>query len=129
LPVAFIAFLGYSQFAASRAHAEPSISYSDLFQLVEQGHVESATIKGQVVTGKLKGAQKVEGKSIENYTSRLPAQEDRDFMPLLRKSGVKIQVDSEEQPFLVQILLSIAPWVLILVAWSWVSRRAQGMMS
>jgi len=129
LPVAFIAFLGYSQFAASRAHAEPSISYSDLFQLVEQGHVESATIKGQVVTGKLKGAQKVEGKSIESYTSRLPAQEDRDFMPLLRKSGVKIQVDSEEQPFLVQILLSIAPWVLILVAWSWVSRRAQGMMS
>ena len=129
MPAAFIAFLGYSQFAANRAHAEPSIGYSDLFQLADQGHVESATIKGQVVTGKLKGAQKIDGKSIETYTSRLPAQEDRDFMPLLRKNGVKIQVDSEEQPFLVQILLSIAPWVLILVAWSWVSRRAQGMMS
>ncbi|HEY1533020.1 MAG TPA: ATP-dependent metallopeptidase FtsH/Yme1/Tma family protein, partial [Polyangiaceae bacterium] len=129
LPAAFIAFLGYSQFASSRAHAEPSIGYSDLFQLVDQGHVASANIKGQVVTGKLKGAQKVDGKSISSYSSRLPAQEDRDFLPLLRKNEVKIQVDSEEQPFFLQILLSVAPWLLILVAWSWVSRRAQGMMS
>ena len=96
---------------------------------MDQGHVASANIKGQVVTGKLKGAQKVDGKSITSYSSRLPAQEDRDFLPLLRKNEVKIQVDSEEQPFFLQILLSVAPWLLILVAWSWVSRRAQGMMS
>jgi len=62
-----------------------------------------------VVTGKLKGAQKVDGKSISAYSSRLPPQEDRDFMPLLRKNEVKIDVDSEEQPVFVQILLSVAP--------------------
>jgi len=82
-----------------------------------------------VVTGKLKGAQKVDGKSISAYSSRLPPQEDRDFMPLLRKNEVKIDVDSEEQPVFVQILLSVAPFVLIMVAWGWISRRAQGMMS
>ncbi len=102
LPAAFLAFFGYQQFSANRARAEPSIGYSDLYHLVDQGKVESANIKGQVVTGKLKGPQKVDGKSITGYTSRLPPQEDRDFMPLLRKNEVKIDVDSEEQPFFVQ---------------------------
>jgi cell division protease FtsH len=129
LPAAFLVFFGYQQFSASRANAVPSIDYSDLYQLVDSGKVASANIKGQVVTGKLKGPQKVDGKSITAYSSRLPPQDDRDFMPLLRKNDVKIQAESEEQPFFVQMLISIAPFVLIMVAWGWISRRAQGMMS
>ncbi|MEO8900436.1 MAG: ATP-dependent zinc metalloprotease FtsH [Polyangiaceae bacterium] len=129
VPAAVAVFIGYSQYSASHAHQPPSIGYSDLYRLVDQGQVASAVIKGQVVTGKLKGPQKVAGKSISDYSSRLPSQDDREFLPLLHKNGVQIDVESEEQPLLVQILLSLAPWVLIIFAWSWVSRRAQGMMS
>jgi len=121
--------VGYTQLSSGREPTAPSISYSDLFRLVEQEKVESATIKGQLVTGKLKSSEQVDGKSITAFSSRLPAQDDKDFMPLLRQKSVKIRAESEEHPMLVQVLLSIAPWILIIVAWGWISRRAQGMLS
>jgi cell division protease FtsH len=96
--------------------------------LVDQGKVESASIRGQVVTGKLKGPERVDGKTITAYASRLPSQEDKDFMPLLRQKAVKIRAESEEQPVYLQVLFSLAPWILIIGAWSFISRRTQGML-
>ncbi len=109
VPAVVLVVLGYMQLSAGREQSEPSIGYSDLFQLIAQEKVESATIKGQQISGKLKGPQQVDGKSITAFSSRLPPQDDRDFMPLLREKGVKIQVQSEEQPFYIQALLAVAP--------------------
>ena len=129
MPALLLASLIYGQLAAGRAPNEPTIGYSDLFHLVEQGQVATATIKGALVSGKLKSPQTVDGKSIAAFSSRLPTVDDKDLMPLLREKGVKVRAESEEQPMFVQLLLWIAPWALLLFAWSWISRRTQGMLS
>jgi cell division protease FtsH len=119
----------WAQYFSSREVARPAIAYTDFYHLVSDGKVVSATLKGQQVTGSLKGPETVDGKSISGFTTLLPSQQDRDLLPLLRQKGVKVTVKSEEQPFAVQILLAVLPWVLILGAWLWISRRAQGLLS
>src|SRR6185503_13556073 len=106
-----------------------AISYTDFYQLVSNGKVENVAIKGQNVIGALKAPETVTGKPVTSFTTMLPPQEDRDLLPLLREKAVKINVKSEEQPLVVQLLITILPWVLILGAWAWISRRAQGMLS
>jgi hypothetical protein len=119
----------WAQYFSSRGERRPVIAYTEFYHLVSEGKVASVTLKGQNVTGALKAPATVEGKSISGFTTLLPAQEDRDLLPLLRGQKVEVTVKSEEQPFLVQILIAVLPWVLILGAWLWISRRAQGLLS
>jgi cell division protease FtsH len=128
VPLLLLGFLTWGQYLAPR-EKHTSITYTDFYHLAAEGKIESAAIKGQDVVGTLKGPETVAGKSVSSFTTMLPAQEDRDLLPLLREKGVKITVKSEEQPLMVQILMTLLPWVLILGAWAWISRRAQGMLS
>jgi cell division protease FtsH len=128
-PVLLLGWLAWAQYFAGRKEERPTIAYTDFYQLVSEGKVTSASMKGQMVTGTLKAAEKVEGKSISGFTTLLPSQEDRDLLPLLREKNVKLTVKSEEQPLVVQILLAALPWIIILGAWFWISRRAQGLLS
>ncbi|MBV9949713.1 MAG: ATP-dependent zinc metalloprotease FtsH [Myxococcales bacterium] len=119
------AYQGY----AAREEAAPEIRYSDLYALVQQGKVESVTLKGPQVSGKLKATESVAGKSLSAFRTLLPSVEDREFLPLLREKGVAVDVKSEEQPPLLRLLATLLPWVLIIGAWMWMSRRAEGMMA
>ncbi len=107
----------------------PEIRYSDLYSLLDSGKVDSVTLKGLQISGKLKAADKVDGQSITTFRSLLPAVEDRALLPLLRDKGVAVTVKSEEQPPLIRIFTAILPWILILGAWVWMSRRAAGAMA
>ena len=129
VPLIALGLLTWGQYFSPAEGKHTAISYTDFYQLVSGGKVENAAIKGQNVTGALKAPETVAGKSVSSYTTMLPPQEDRDLLPLLREKGVKIDVKSEEQPLIVQLLITILPWVLILGAWAWLSRRAQGMLS
>jgi cell division protease FtsH len=129
IPLMALALLTWGQYFTSSQGKHTSIGYTDFYQLVSEGKAESVHIKGQTVTGTLKEPQTVADKSVTTFTTMLPPQEDRDLLPLFREKGVKVTVTSEEQPLAVQILLTILPWVLILGAWAWISRRAQGMLS
>jgi cell division protease FtsH len=129
IPLIVLGVMTWGQYFSSNEGKHTSIGYTDFYQLVSESKVESAALKGQNVVGALKEPQTVGGKSVTSFTTMLPAQEDRDLLPLMREKGVKINVKSEEQPLAVQLLLTILPWVLILGAWAWLSRRAQGMLS
>ncbi len=118
-----------AQYLSSRGQKWPTIAYTDFYHLVAQGKVASASLKGQSVSGILKDQETVAGNAISRFTTLLPAQEDRDLLPLLRDKGVRLTVESVEQPMVVQLLLAALPWILILAAWFWISRRAQGMLS
>ena len=109
--------------------ATPEIRYSDLYALLDSGKVDSVTLTGLQIEGKLKAAEKVDGHSITTFRALLPSMEDRGLLPLLREKGAAITVKSEEQPPLVRIAVSVLPWVLILGAWVWMSRRAAGAMA
>jgi cell division protease FtsH len=120
--------VAYQSYEAKQ-EATPEIHYSDLYALLTAGKIESVTLKGLLINGKLKSVETVDGHSIMTFRTLLPAIEDKNLLPLLREKDVVVTVKSEEQPLVLRVLLAAMPWVLIVGAWFWMSQRAAGMMS
>src|SRR5258708_6652394 len=127
LAVVLLGMYAWDAYSAQR-DAHPAISYTAFYTLVTDGKVESIAIRGQVAMGQLKGPEMVEGHSVTNFTTMLPASPEPDLFPSLRKQGVKVIVQNEEQPPLVKLLVGLLPWVLIIGVWFVLSRSAQKMM-
>ena len=107
--------------------AQPPVAYSQLYEWIRAGKVDAVVIAGDTVEGTLAKPETLGGKPITTFRTNLP-QNDAALLPFLRDKGVKIDVRSQQQPFAVQLLLTLLPWVLIIGAWSWMSRRARGML-
>jgi cell division protease FtsH len=105
----------------------PTIDYSTLYQWAEQGHLQQATLRGRRLEGKLRAPEKQDGRDVTDFRTELPEHDDT-LLPLLRQKGTRIVVEREEQPFAVQLVLTLLPWVLVIGAWAWLSRRAQGVL-
>ncbi len=114
---------------STNREAHPTISYTAFYTLVTDAKLETLTIRGQDANGRLKIPETVEGHAVTYFSTMIPATPEVDLFPLLRKQGVKVLVESEEQPAGVQILLSVLPWVVVIGAWFVLSRKAQKMMS
>ncbi len=127
LGLLLVTFFVWQRFANTE-QAHPLVSYTAFFKAVKDERVESVMIRGQGVTGRFKTPTTVDGHALETFRTLVPAQEDRDLLPLLREKNVTINVKTEEQPPALQILMSLLPFVLIVGAWLWLSRRAQTMM-
>ncbi len=108
-----------------RAPAAAPVSYTDFYQLVEDGKLAKVTLSGTEIAGTLKQEETVGGHKLKSFQTSLPQQEDHDLLPLLRQQKVEVDVKTEHTSFLAQALMAVVPWVLILGAWFWVSRRMQ----
>jgi cell division protease FtsH len=128
-----VALFAWQQVLRGDPPAEEAISYTRFYGLVEQKQVESVTLTGRRVSGKLRTpvtiATEDRDRRIETFTSELPAQEDPALLPLLRESGAEVHVTPSETGLFAQILMAILPWVLIIGIWVWISRRAQKAMT
>jgi cell division protease FtsH len=102
------------------------IDYSQLYAFVQQGKVATVTFDGHRIEGELKAPEMLDGRSIKTFRATPPPQEDRDLLPLLRTQNVAVRA-VEEKSFFGLLILSLGPWVLVLGAWLWMSRRAQAM--
>jgi cell division protease FtsH len=111
----------------NQEQAYPSIDYSEFYRLLEAGKIESVTLKGESIVGQLKQQETREGVPFQNFQTLRP-DPDPELLPLLRKHDVNLEVRSQEQPFAVQIIATLLPWILIVGVWIWLSRRAQQMM-
>jgi len=111
----------------TETETQPPVAYSVFYDWLSTGHVESVVMTGDVIDGTLKTEQTVEGKSVKTFRTYLPAN-DSALLPLLREKGVRILVKSQQQPFAVQVLLTLMPWALIIGFSWWMSRRARGML-
>ncbi len=107
--------------------AQPPIAYSQLTQWIEQGKVESVVLDGEVIDATLKSPETLDGRPIKDLQTNA-APNDSQLLPLLRAKGVRITVKSQKQPFGMQVIFTLLPWVLIIAAWTWMSKRAQGML-
>jgi len=113
--------------SANEGGSKQTIAYSQLFEWARAGKLAEVDIAGDTVDAKLKAPETVEGKAIEGFRSSLP-KDDPALLPMLRDNGVKILVRSQQQPFAIQVILTLLPWLLIFFAWTWVSRRAGSIM-
>jgi cell division protease FtsH len=107
--------------------AQPPVAYSQLYQWIEQGKVESVVLDGEVIAATLKSPEPLDGRQVKELQTNAPTN-DQQLLPLLRQKGVRISVRSQKQPFGLQILFTLLPWVVIIGAWFWISKRAKGML-
>ncbi len=106
----------------------PAVDYSTFYDWVEADKVDSVVMRGARLDGTLKAPESIDGRSTKVFHTIRPP-DDEALLPLLRKKSVDISVRSEDQPFAVQLVLSLLPWVLIIGVWVWLSRRTQKMMA
>jgi cell division protease FtsH len=111
----------------SEGTPQPPVAYSQLYQWIEQGKVESVVLDGEVVSATLKSPETLDGRQVKELQTNV-APNDSQLLPLLRQKGVRISVKSQRQPFALQLLFTLLPWVVIFAAWSWISKRAKGML-
>jgi cell division protease FtsH len=107
---------------------QPTVPYSQVFKWTEQGKVKGVVISGDSLDGDLKAAESVNGQSVSSFHTNLP-QRDEALLELLREKEVRIDVKSQQQPFAVQVIMTLLPWALIIGLWMWISRRAQRAMT
>jgi cell division protease FtsH len=92
-------------------------NYSDFLKNVDAGRVQSVTIRGNLVTGKLK-----DGGEFRTYVV-----ESQDFMKLLRDKNVSINVRPVDQnPWYMSVLISWFPMILFIGVWIFFMRQMQG---
>jgi cell division protease FtsH len=105
----------------------PPIPYSQLYTWVQEGKVQAVVFRGEAVDATLKSPQKLDGHELKTFQSNVPPN-DAALLPLLRDKGVSITVSSQQQPFAIQVVMTLLPWALIIGFWYWMSKRAQGML-
>ena len=106
----------------------PPIAYSQLFAWIQQGKVEAVVFRGDAVDGTLKSAEQLDGRTVKTFHTNVPPY-DSALLAELRNKSVRVTVSSQQQPFAVQVVMTLLPWALIIGFWYWMSRRAQGMLS
>lgn len=100
---------------------EPTVTqyaYSEFLQSVKAGNVGNVTIQNDIITGKTK-----DGKS---FTTYMPMP-DQTLLDTLIKQKVDVQGEPPKQrSLLTQILISWAPFILLIAVWIFFMRQMQG---
>ena len=84
-------------------------------------------LNGETLDANLKAPEQVDGVALQVLHTNV-APNDPALLPLLRQHGVQISAKSQQQPFAVQLLLTLLPWALIIGVWIWLSRARKRMM-
>jgi cell division protease FtsH len=103
----------------------PTADYSALYTWAQRGAIASATLKGRRFFGTLRSPATLDGRQVTEFWTELPERDDA-LLPLLREKSVKITVERDDQPFAIQLVASVFPWLLMIGAWIWLSSRARG---
>ncbi|WP_030675956.1 ATP-dependent zinc metalloprotease FtsH [Streptomyces sp. NRRL B-1347] len=111
---------------------EPTISYTEFSKQVDDGNVSKIYSKGDAIQGQLKKEQK-DPDGDGNYTkfkTQRPAFADDKLWQDLTKNKVTVTAEPvvQERSFLSNLLISLAPMLLLVVLWIFIARRmASGM--
>ena len=99
---------------------EAEYSYSDLYDKVQNGQVQDATIQGNELKGHLKTSPKDEFHTTLPRQLRRPAEGD-----VYPSHKVNFTVKPEQNNFLLPLLINVGPFVLIILVWFFMLRQMQ----
>ncbi|ARX86756.1 MULTISPECIES: ATP-dependent zinc metalloprotease FtsH [Streptomyces] len=111
---------------------EPTISYTEFSKQVDSGNVSKIYSKGDAIQGQLKKEQKDPdgGDEYTKFTTQRPEFADDKLWGDLTKNKVTVTAEPvvQERSFLSNLLISLAPMLLLVVLWIFIARRmASGM--
>ncbi|MFH8518047.1 ATP-dependent zinc metalloprotease FtsH [Streptomyces gelaticus] len=106
---------------------ERTIAYTEFGKQVTSGNVSKIYSKGDAIEGQLKKEAKVPG-SDEKYTkfvTQRPAFADDNLWAELVKENVTVTAEPvvQQRSFLANLLISLAPMLLLVVLWVFIARR------
>ncbi len=101
---------------------EVKLKFSDFMEKVENGGIVTAFIESNVVTGKMRSV--VEGRQLK-YETVIPM-DYPDFISILRKSGVIIEVEKLNKNELLHSILAYSPFLILIVFWIIMMRQQAG---
>jgi cell division protease FtsH len=112
----------YNMMTGVTEKKERELEYSEFISMVERGEVESAYISSNVITGKLRV---VESGSPIKYKTTFH-DKDPDIIRILRKNQVKIKIEALTENKLLSLILSSAPFIILIVFWIILMRQQGG---
>ncbi|GAA3476746.1 ATP-dependent zinc metalloprotease FtsH [Streptomyces yanii] len=106
---------------------EPTIAYTEFSKQVTAGNVSKIYSKGDAIQGQLKKEAKIPGTD-ETYTkfvTQRPAFADDNLWAELVKDDVTVTAEPvvKERSFLANLLISLAPMLLLVLLWVLIARR------
>ncbi|MFF2192855.1 ATP-dependent zinc metalloprotease FtsH [Streptomyces sp. NPDC058157] len=105
----------------------PTISYTEFSKQVTDGNVEKIYSKGDAIQGELKNKQPVPGGhgDYRKFVTQRPAFADDQLWTGLTSKGVTVTASPvvEQRSFLANLLISLAPMLLIVALWLLIARR------
>ena len=115
--IAVVLMSVFNNFAPRGNSVEKPLSYSQFIQSVKMGQVQTVMIDENVIKGKMQT-----GEQFRTY-----APNDPHLVDDLLESGVEIKALPPEQPsFLMQLLVSFGPILLLIAVWVFFMRQMQG---
>ncbi|WP_411292756.1 ATP-dependent zinc metalloprotease FtsH [Streptomyces sp. SDr-06] len=108
---------------------EPTVSYTEFSKQVAAGNVSKIYAKGDAIQGQLKNKAPVpsgEGSGdYTKFTTQRPTFADDNLWSQLTKQGVTVTAEPvvEHRSFLSNLLISLAPMLLLVVLWLFIARR------
>lgn len=109
---------------------EPTISYTEFSRQVDDGNVSKIYSKGDAIQGELKSARdKPDGDGdYTKFKTQRPAFADDELWQELRSHDVTVTAEPvvKQRGLLVNLLISLAPLVIIVAVWIFVARRFAG---
>ncbi len=118
---------------SAQRHQQVELTYSEFLTAVDQGHIDSVTLRGQAVEGSFSdsGRQARElGETEEGFEATRPEVEGERLLERLEANGVRIDAEPIDPPWWQRVLVGALPWILILglLFWFW-NRMQQRAMS
>lgn len=111
-----------------------TIPYSRFKNKVRQGKVAEVTMQGHQIRGKYKsGGAKADDKrrppdTAMKFETVAPSMQDPELINLLEKNDVTIHAKSTKQSWFVNLLIAILPWIIIIGAFFYFSKKFQDRM-
>ncbi len=104
------------QFMQGASGRSDEIAYSQFLSDLDGGRIQSVEIQGQDVRGVYTSGQR--------FTTVNPF--DRELVSRLDEKGIAFKAQKEEQSFLLNLLISFLPFLLIVGIWIFFMRQMQG---
>jgi len=101
------------------------IPYSRFRELVGTGQVEELQLRGYDALGTLRAAAEIgpHGESARRFSTRIPSFGDNTLLALLEAHDVKVSVASEAEKGTVAVLVSLLPWLFLILFFYWMYRQ------
>ena len=111
----------WSQFSNLDIPREYSISYSQFIEQLDNGNIDTVTLKNSAVSGEFREIRSLylissnNNHDVKHFHTFLPSIQGEDLLALLQQKGVIINVSPPEKlsPFW-QFIVGFLPWVLII---------------